>query len=198
MGSFTAMPGPGPGPQPDDPAPPNGPNLAATAAVAGTPTPAQPMVDANGVWLVAAASVNVVAERGPGGVGGPASAPATISIPRGPPAAPQAAAPVDRSGTEAPPAEPPAEAAAPRAAGVLTAFMPIDPGAVEASLTKLLNRIDALGEPIPGTSERLPIVVPVAAALAAMEAARRRLTRPSTPGAVIGRGLRFSSLRRPS
>lgn len=200
QGAFTANTATGPA-DPPPPAPPYGPNVAASV----TPATTQAMADPGSAWTNAAAFVNVVGPHGPGiswqtpeasrnattalvSAAASASARATIAV-QAAGAADDANA-ADGIGSKGNP-----EAAAPQAAGVLTAFMPLDPGAVEASLEKLMDRIDALGEPIAATSDRLPIVIPVAVALAAMETARRRLGKTSTPGPTVGRGSRFSSLR---
>ncbi len=204
MGNLAATPGPNPG----DPPPPPGPNPAAMAAGAGAPSTAQPLAEPGGAWT-ATATVSVVGSPGPATVtqtsvnthdatkalvaGVPNSTPATIAIQAG---IGMPAGTTDGRG-EAGDSQtaPNLEAAAPQAAGVLTAFMPLDPKTIEASLEKLLERIDALGAPIAGSQDRLPIIVPVAVALAAMETARRRLGKTSTPGPVVGRGSRLSSLR---
>lgn len=199
MGNFAATPGPNPA---DPPPPPNGPPPAVMAAGAGMPSTAQPLVEPGGGWT-SAATVSLVGPRGPATVmqasvtshdatkalmaGVPNSAPATIAIQSG-------IGTIDDRTGDSPTAQK-LEAAAPQAAGVLTAFMPLDPEAIEASLEKLLERIDALGAPIAASQDRLPIVIPVAIALAAMETARRRLGKTSTPGPAVGRGSRLSSLR---
>lgn len=88
-----------------------------------------------------------------------------------------------------------AEEPAPIGSGVLEAFLPLDRAAVDRALGKVLGELDDLAAPFADPSSRLPIVVPVAAALAVAEAARRWRGRASLPGASAARPSRFSSLR---
>ncbi len=182
---------------PGPPAPGPPPPLAA----AGAPDLARPLAATNVAWSATVASfslgtsapadVRAIALGAPTTASG-AGGEAVAAAPQGE-GDPRAASP-DAATADAD-AAPPAEAPAPIGAGVLTGFLPLDRATVDLALEKVMGQLDDLGSPLAGPSSRLPLVVPVAAALATAEAARRWRARASVPGPSAARGSRFSSLR---
>ncbi|MDG3008072.1 hypothetical protein [Paludisphaera mucosa] len=206
------------GPAPSDAGGPAGTSTPAPVATASlpiaamvVPNPTPPnVVMPGGGWTGLVASIGMVGPQGPAK---PLQAAATDREGLRPLVGTSAAADVSNlnaaesiavaSGTtkippgEAAPAGPAADepATAPLGSGIFTRFLPLDGAAVDLVVARILGRIEDLGAPIAVESSRLPMIVPIAAGLAAFEAARRWRGRTSQPGPTIARGSRFSSLR---
>lgn len=175
-------------------------------SAAGAPDLARPLAATNVAWSATMASFNLgtpvpadVRAIAPGaaatasGTGGGVIA-ATAPAPQGGGDLRTASTDAATAHADAD-ASPPAEAPAPIGAGVLTGFLPLDRATVDLALAKVMGQLDDMGSPLAGPSSRLPLALPVAAALAAAEAARRWRARTSIPGPSAARGSRFSSLR---
>lgn len=83
-----------------------------------------------------------------------------------------------------PGAETPREAIPSTGADVLTEVLPDEPGALETSLSRFLERVDELTGPMHGQDDRPPGPFPLLAGAVALEAARRWHRRRSAPEAL--------------